>query len=275
MQEPPRNGIWLSFLAGAATGLGGILIVALMDLTGAQDQHALLSLSLASAAGVMVTVSVVDLWLPLVRQDGLFHPTVAMGMGGVLFGVIARALASTSLGRAAEPLHLLPLVGASHSDRQQRAQQRNLRLALLTFVALTLHNFPEGLAVSVSSTKSESLGMTVAIAVAIHNGPEGMAIAAPLYAATNSRMKAIGAAFASGMSEPLGALVATLALGPMFKRWPWLVSYLLCLVAGIMLGVSFLELLPEAKSHAQKNQKLVAVGFLSGALVIGTTLSVV
>lgn len=157
---------------------------------GLDQQHKILCLSLASAAGVMVTISVFDLWLPLVYVDGFIFPSIALLSGGALFALISKLLSMTSLGHAAEPSHLLPLV-ASHTDHVVKTQQRNMRLALLTFVALTLHNFPEGLAVSVSSRKSEDLGITVAFAVAVHNFPEGMAIAAPLYAATSSAWKAI------------------------------------------------------------------------------------
>jgi len=185
--DPARNGLWLSFLAGAATGLGGLIIVAVMDMSG-QDTHRILSFALASAAGVMVSVSVADLFIPLVREDGLFLPLLAVLFGCGLFALLSAALSRTHLGKgalfslfnlkkhhtfacaaralthaaAAEPAHLLPFVS---NDRNARSKDRNLRLAVLTFVALTLHNFPEGLAVSVSSTKSEHLGLQVAIAV--------------------------------------------------------------------------------------------------------------
>ena len=120
--------------------------------------------------------------------------------------------------------------------------------------------------------------------------PEGMAIAAPLYAATQHRGKSIAAAFVSGMSEPLGALAATLSLQPVFVAWPWLVSCtfcrarmrgtnaqedLLCVVAGIMTGVSFLELLPEAQVQSHKDRLLVSAGFVTGSVVMLATIMIV
>ena len=141
------------------------------------------------------------------------------------------------------------------------------------FVALTAHNLPEGVAVSVSSSASERLGLRVAWAVAWHNFPEGAAISAPLYAATGSRVKAVGASLASGLSEFAGALVATLVWGPVLRREPWLISYVLCVVAGVMLAASFLELLPAARSYRMPS--LVRAGAAAGAIVMLGTMWVI
>jgi len=96
--DPARNGLWLSFLAGAATGLGGLIIVVVMDMSG-QDTHRILSFALASAAGVMVSVSVADLFIPLVREDGLFLPLLAVLFGCGLFALLSAALSRTHLGK--------------------------------------------------------------------------------------------------------------------------------------------------------------------------------
>ena len=77
----------------------------------------------------------------------------------------------------------------------------------------------------------------------------------------------------SGLSEFAGAVLTALVWGPLLRRNPWLVSYTLCVVAGIMVAACFAELLPAALSY--KRPALVNAGVLFGALVMVTTMWVV
>ena len=77
---------------------------------------------------------------------------------------------------------------------------------------MTLHNMPEGLAVAFSSYTD--IGPIMALAIAMHNIPEGIIVAAPIFAATGSRTKALLIATASGLSEPVGALLALVFVKP-------------------------------------------------------------
>jgi len=106
--------------------------------------------------------------------------------------------------------------------------------------------------------------------VAFHNGPEGMAIAAPYYAATGSRIGSVGLAFLSGLSEPLGALMSVLLLGPFLRSQPTFVPYILCVVAGIMIASALVELLPEARDY--KRGDLVMYGYLCGTVTMLMTI---
>ena len=106
--------------------------------------------------------------------------------------------------------------------------------------------------------------------MAFHNGPEGMAIAAPYYAATGSRLRAIGLAFLSGLSEPFGALVSVLLLGPFLRTHVTFIPYILCVVGGIMIASAFVELLPEARSYGRND--LVAYGYVVGTVTMLATI---
>ncbi len=76
-------------------------------------------------------------------------------------------------------------------------------------IVLILHNLPEGIATFLSSYHNTSLGIKLSIAIMLHNIPEGISIAVPIYYATkNRKKKAIKATLLSGLSEPVGALLA-------------------------------------------------------------------
>jgi ZIP family zinc transporter len=75
-------------------------------------------------------------------------------------------------------------------------------------VAITAHNFPEGLA-TFATLESPSVGMPLAFAIAIHNIPEGIAIAVPVYFATQNKFYAFSASLLSGLAEPWARRLAT------------------------------------------------------------------
>ncbi|GAX81348.1 hypothetical protein CEUSTIGMA_g8779.t1 [Chlamydomonas eustigma] len=157
--------------------------------------------------------------------------------------------------------------GDSFSEMSESEKSANLlRLGLLMAVTMTLHNMPEGFAVAFSAFTP--LGPVMAVAIALHNIPEGIIIAAPIYAATGNRWKALGLATASGLSEPLGALLSLLLLHPFLT--PERLQYLLAGTGGLMLAVCYIELWPEAR--ACRNDKGLIIGILVGAVVMGWTL---
>ena len=97
---------------------------------------------------------------------------------------------------------------------------------------------------------------------------QGVIVAAPMYAATGSRWKAMGLATASGLSEPVGALLALLLVKPFLTAAR--LNYILGFVGGLMAAVSLLELWPEAKKC--RNDRRMWTGIVVGAAVMGATL---
>lgn len=132
---------------------------------------------------------------------------------------------------------------------------------------MTLHNLPEGFAVAFSAFTD--IAPVMVLAIGLHNIPEGLICAAPLYAATGSKWQALGIATASGLSEPLGALLALLVFKPFVKSLAAL-DYVLAATGGIMLAVCVLELWPEGR-RCGRDGRLLA-GMLLGAAVMGWTL---
>lgn len=159
----------------------------------------------------------------------------------------------------------------SGNDLKDPSRKRAWRVALLLFISLLLHNFPEGLAVAASTISSMKLGFTVCIGIMIHNIPEGIAIAVPcLKARPDQPWLAFVLASVSGLAEPLGAWVAMTLIAWKQKQEQEqqgigggitstgasaidesFLGNILSFVAGIMITVAVYELFPEGKTHVK------------------------
>ncbi|MFW9779064.1 MAG: zinc transporter ZupT [Candidatus Heimdallarchaeota archaeon] len=142
------------------------------------------------------------------------------------------------------------------------------RIGVLTAVGIFIHNFPEGLVTFTSSLKSLELGFVLAIAVGLHNIPEGLSVSIPIVSATGNKWHAFRLGLLSGLAEPIGAFVAAFLLFPFLS--PTLIGSSLAFVAGIMVFISFDELLPAAKSADDSH--LVTLGIITGMIIMSLTL---
>lgn len=114
-------------------------------------------------------------------------------------------------------------------------------------LAIALHNFPEGLATFIATLDDPKVGAALAVAIGIHNIPEGICVAVPIYYASGSKWKAFAWAFFSGLTEPLGALIGWLILRGNMTDTAFGIVF--ALVAGMMVQISFCELLPTAQRY--------------------------
>lgn len=112
------------------------------------------------------------------------------------------------------------------------------------------------------------MGIFTALAIAIHNIPEGIAVSVPIYQATGSKIKAFRYSFLSGLAEPLGALIGWLILKPIMSDTVF--GILFAGVAGIMVFISFNELLPAAREYGEHH--LSIYGLISGMAVMAISL---
>eukprot|EP00934_Nitzschia_sp_Nitz4_P000019 Nitzschia sp. Nitz4//scaffold151_size53849//8079//9248//NITZ4_006713-RA/size53849-processed-gene-0.46-mRNA-1//-1//CDS//3329537114//19//frame0 len=151
------------------------------------------------------------------------------------------------------------------------SKQRSWRVAMLLFVSLLCHNFPEGLAVVASTVESPELGFTVTLGILIHNIPEGIAIAVPCIAARpDAPWLAFWLASVSGLAEPLGAVFALSVL----QSTKLALGNVLAGVAGIMCMVAVVELYPEAFRHVHHGNYsgMIWGSFLGIAIMVATEL---
>ena len=247
--------VGLAALAGGATTIGGLIAV------WRRPDEAMLALMLGLAFGVMVLLSVVEL---LVRNAMEGQPgTVVLffALGGAAYYLLAPFIPEVEMGEKPE------LSDGEEDEEDPDRKKRSWRLGVLMMATMTIHNLPEGLAVAFAA--HTKIGPVMALAIAIHNIPEGVIVAGPVYAATNSRGKALLMATASGITEPIGALIAMLLLRPYITQHH--LQYLLAFVGGVMLVVSFVELLPEGRK-CNSNKRLVQ-GAAGGAVAMALTLA--
>lgn len=120
-----------------------------------------------------------------------------------------------------------------------------------------------------SVLEDPSIGASVAIAIAIHNIPEGVCVAMPIYYATGSRAKAFFWATLSGLTELVGALLGWLVLRKFFT--PVVYASLFGIVSGMMIYISFKELIPTAHRY-DPDDRVTSVGIVVGMIIMSISL---
>lgn len=265
MSQSLLFGLIMSLLAGLCTGVGAAVALFLR-----RTDTRLLTFSLGASAGVMVYISFMELMptsAELLRGDAMAKWITA----GAFFGGMALACLIDRLVPEDENPH--EIHEASELDRvrstgQYGGNSQVRRSAMIFLLAISLHNLPEGMATIASALVNTEIAASVALAVAVHNIPEGIAVAVPLLYGTGSRKKAFWWGAASGLTEPLGAIIALSLLFPFLSET--LLASLFSVVAGIMVYISFDELLPMAERWGHHHLSIygVTAGMLLMALVL-------
>lgn len=253
----------LTLFAGLATGIGSMIAF-----FAKQTNKRFLSFSLGLSAGVMIYVSFMELLQDAEKVLSEELGTHA-GMGvAVLFFFLG-------IGLIAVIDRLVPSFENPHEIRSVENMQarpvehtRLMRMGVMTALAIGIHNFPEGVATFMAALESPTLGIAIAVAVAIHNIPEGIAVSVPIYYATGNKKKAFLYSFLSGIAEPVGALLAWLVLMPFMS--PILMGCVFAAVSGIMVFISFDELLPAAREYGEHHVSIY--GLVAGMAVMAVSL---
>ena len=233
--------ILISTAAGLATGLGAIPILLFKDIP--ENIHDAL---LGFAAGIMFTAASFSLLLPALKRGGLLQTLLGISLASIFVYLIEKNIP-----------HLHPHFGKTGSKGD------GLEQGLLMAVAVTLHNFPEGLAVGVGlASGSESLGVLLAIAIAAQNIPEGLAVAAPLANSGLSRLAVFGLTLLSGLAEPIAAVIGMTLAGISEAVLPFGLAF----AAGAMIYVVSDQIIPECHSHG--NETEATFGIMAGVIVM-------
>ena len=258
--------IGLTALAGLSTGLGAVVAF-----FAPRTDRRLLSLAMGLSAGVMIYISFMEM-LPQAFSD--FTEVYGSETAGKGFGVLAFFL---GIGLIALIDKLVPEDENPHeahtlAELEQSDNHHLKRTGTMLMLAIGIHNFPEGMATLVSCLdETGSIAVPIVIAIALHNIPEGMAVAVPVYHSTGNRRKALKYSLLSGLAEPVGAIVGLLVLLPLWS--PAVNAWCLASVAGIMVYISFDELLPGAERYGFHHWGIA--GVVTGMAVMALTLIVI
>ncbi len=247
------NGIALALLIPfLGTALGSAFVFFMKDAMPPRLQKTLLGF----ASGVMVAASVWSLLIPSMEMSGEAGKWSAMpAAAGLLLGMAFLLLIDS----VTPHLH----VGDSHPE----GLPSHLSNTTMLNLAVTIHNFPEGMAVGVviagalqgGEWISATGALAMSLGIAIQNIPEGAIISMPLRATGASRWKSFWMGTLSGAVEPVGGLLVILLASLMTPVLPYLLSF----AAGAMLYVVVEELIPEASAGEHSNFSTIgfAIGF--------------
>lgn len=280
-----NGNVWVALamtaFAGLSTGIGSAI-----SLFTKKTNEKFLSVSLGFSAGVMIYVSMIEIFVKaqdslsaaLGHKQGAIATVVAFFAGMLLIGIIDKLIPekdnpheiqnTEELARACKLAQDCEIPQTQDSAQPADEKNKLMRTGLFTALAIAIHNFPEGLATFVSALQEPSLAIPIVVAIAIHNIPEGIAVSVPIYYATNDKKKAFLYSFASGLSEPIGAIIGYLILLPFMNDMVY--GLLFAVVAGIMVFISLDELLPAAREYGEHH--LSIYGLVAGMMVMAVSL---
>lgn len=236
-------GVVASTAAGLATGVGAIPALAAIRVS-----RRTLNIMLGFAAGVMLAATSFSLIIPAIEYGGDF------GIWITVLGIAAGALTLDVVDRT---------VPHFHTVTGSEGPSSSMRKVWLFVLAITIHNFPEGLAVGVGFGSGDAVaGGTLAFGIGLQNMPEGLAVALALMREGYGRWAALWIALLTGLVEPLGG---ALGAGIVSVAQPFL-PFGLAFAAGAMLFVIADEIIPE--THSRGNERLATFGLIIGFIIM-------
>lgn len=248
----------LGGLAGFATTASGALPALVLRGLPQRVEDSLLGL----AAGMMLAASAFSLLLPGLEAGEALFASKPLGAAVVVAGMALGVL--LMLGLDAFIPHQHPQSGAFGAG-----YERCNRIWLFVF-AIAVHNLPEGMAIGVSFSQADmTVGLPLTTAIALQDIPEGLAVALALRAAGFSPRFAVSVAVATGLLEPVGALLGVGLSSGLAAAYP----IGLGLAAGAMIFVVSHEVIPE--THRNGHQTPATLGLMAGfalMMVLDTTL---
>jgi len=252
LQPGLRQALRDGLICAGATALGALPVLAIRSLP-----QRLADCLMGFGAGVMLAATAFSLIVPglqATKEQGFGGLQAGMVISvGICLGVAMMLL----MDRAIPHAHLDQAGHTTRSVTGQLAQWLPPRVMLFV-LAITLHNIPEGMAVGVASGSGMPDAQTFSLAIALQDIPEGLVIALSLATAGVRRGRAVLIGMLSGLVEPVGAMVAALAVGAFSTLLPWGLAF----AAGAMLFAVSHEVIPE--SHRNGHETSATIGLTLG-----------
>lgn len=253
----------LSLVGGLSTSVGALFVI----LNQAPNLK-MLGLLQGFAAGLMLSISFLDLAHNAINSIGFLKGNLWFFAGVIFFAVVVKFIPEPPIAPSSESKKKKHTGDEGGKDMIKKQRRQVLFSGIVTAVGISLHNFPEGMAVFLGSMKGLRVGLNLAVAIALHNIPEGVAVALPVYFATQSKWKAFKIASLSGFAEPLGVIIVAYLFPSNLS--PEILEGLLGAVGGVMAFLTLHEMLPLAFDYAGQKQAVKAVflgmAFMSASL---------
>ncbi|KAF9688707.1 hypothetical protein SADUNF_Sadunf01G0016100 [Salix dunnii] len=295
----------LSLVGGLSTSIGALFVILCQA-----PNLKMLGLLQGFAAGLMLSISFLDLAHNAINSIGFLKGNLWFFGGVVFFGIIANFIPEPTLAPSSDVKSKKKNGDHGGKDTMKKHRRQVLFSGIITAIGMTtfsvpflnlfdwiesclsriagisLHNFPEGMAVFLGSIKGLRVGLNLALAIALHNIPEGVAVALPIYFATQSQVfkirsaavigvelvatmvdflarfskwQAFKLATVSGFAEPLGVVLVAYLFPSSLS--PEILEGLLASVGGVMAFLTLHEMLPLAFDYAGQKQAVKAVFF--------------
>ena len=247
MNQQVAYGLLLPFVG---TTLGAAMVFLLRNQLSSWVQKLLLGF----ASGVMIAASV---WSLLIPSIDMAAESGAIAWLPAVLGFLAGMFSLLLFDTFVPHVHL-------DSDEPE-GMKSGLGRSSMLFLAVTLHNIPEGMAVGVvlagamsdNASISIASALTLSLGIAIQNFPEGAIVSMPLKESVRSRWKAFAYGAGSGAVEPLAGLATILLIDWLQPVLPFLLAF----AAGAMIYVVVEELIPESQEGSHSNIATIGVAF--------------
>lgn len=247
---PIIAGFIASLSAGLATGIGALPALLPVEVT-----KRFQGVMLGFGGGVMLAAAAFSLIIPG-SEAAIAHGSSQLQAAGIMVGGVALGAIFLQLAHDSLP-HEHFFKGPEGADNT------NLKRIWLFILAITLHNFPEGLAVGVNFGSGDYVnGMPLAIGIGLQNIPEGLVVALSLISQNYSAGYTLWISLLTGLVEPIGGLVGASVVSFAQFLLPWGMAF----AAGAMLFVISDDIIPE--SHIQGREKEGTLGVMVGFAVM-------
>lgn len=238
----PVSGLTLSILAGLTTGIGGLLITIF-----GRVSKKVLSFATGIASGMMLAVSFLSL-----LGDALELVDLMTVILGFLTGFFVLFILDI----------VIPHIHITLKREGAIVNKDLLRKGAVIILGVAMHNIPEGMAVALTYTHKESLGILVALTIGIHNVPEGAIMAIPLTEMRFNKLKVFLITLLSGITEPLFAFLTFLLFS---EAGLTVLGFNSAFAAAAMVYITVDELIPEAYSMGHSHS--VSLGLIFGIIL--------
>lgn len=231
---------------GLMTALGAVPVFFTKNVS-----QKLLDVMLGFAAGIMLSATCFSLVMPSIEYGGGDFKAVMITSAGIILG----AFIIDMIDKFSPHEHLI--------DKRREGVSSSLSQIWLFIIAITIHNFPEGMATGVGfGTENIGDGLALALGIGIQNMPEGLAVALSLMREKYSVKYAFTVAALTGLVEPVGAALG-FGLVNIFKP---VLPVVLASAAGAMLFVICDEIIPE--THSKGYEREATYGIIFGFVIM-------